>query len=73
MEADMDGVANWIDANDLEMNVEKTQFMVLCRNRKRSMCNNLIISHREVDIAHTGSIRYLGVTVDSQLKWKEHI
>ena len=55
------------------MNIGKTQFMVLCRNRKRNVCVNLIISHRGVDIACKGSIRYLGVTVDSQLKWKEHI
>ena len=37
------------------------------------MCDNLTISHRGVDIACKGSIQYLGVTVDSQLKWKEHI
>ena len=30
------------------------------------MCNNLIISHRGVDIAPKGGIRYLGVTCSGQ-------
>ena len=64
---------NWIDANNLKMNIGKTQLMILCRNRWSNVCDNLIISHRGVDIACKGSIRYLGVTVDSQLEWKEHI
>ena len=62
-----------IDANNLKMNIGKMQLMAPCRNRRRNVCNSLIISRRGVDIAHKGSIRYLGVTVDSQLKWKEHI
>ena len=62
-----------IDANNLKMNIGKMQLMAPCRNRRRNVCNNLIISRRGVDIAHKGSILYLGVAVDSQLKWKEHI
>ena len=73
LEADIEAVAKWIDANNLKMNIGKTQFMVLCRNRKRNVCDNLVISHRGVESVHSGSIRYLGVTVDNQLKWKEHI
>ena len=37
------------------------------------MCNNLMINHRGVNSACKGSTQYLGVTVDRQLKWKEHI
>ena len=69
----MEVVANCIDAKNLKMNIGKTQLLVPCRNRKRNVCNNLMISHRGVEIARSESIRYLGVTVDSQLKWKEHI
>ena len=72
LEADMEAVAKWIDADNLRMNIGKTQFMVLCRNRKRNMCDNLIISHKGVDIARKGSIRYLGVTVDNQLTEGTH-
>ena len=73
LEAEMEAVAKWIDANNLKIYIGKTQFMVLYRNRKRNVCDNLVISHRGVEIAWSGSIQYLGVTVDSQLEWKEHI
>ena len=55
------------------MNIGKTQFMILCRNRRRNVCDTLTISHKGVNVARKECIRYLGVIVDSQLKWKEHI
>ena len=33
LEADLEAVANWIDVNNLKMNIGKTQLMVLYRNR----------------------------------------
>ena len=73
LEADLEAVANWIDANNLKMNIGKTQLVILCRNRWSNECDNLVISYRGVDIARKGSSQYLGVTMDSQLKRKVHI
>ncbi len=65
LNTDVERIATWIEANGLRMNV-------LIFSRK--LPTNFKINLRGVDIERstTGTIKYLGVSIDQDLKWKSH-
>ena len=68
-----------LGGNKLSLNVAKTQSMILGSSsnlKKQDIDNgdpkiNLHINENNLDII--GSNKYLGVHIDSELKWREHI
>ena len=58
LETDLEAVTSSIDANNLKMNIGKTQLMILCRNRK-NVCDTLTIGHKGVNVACKECIWYL--------------
>ncbi len=52
------------------MNIKKTQFISLTNSKKTGKIN---IQLKGESIKETDSIKYLGVTVDRDLKWNSHI
>ena len=58
---DLERIAAWIEANGLRLNVE-TQLTQ----------ENCPLPLRGVDIEESTAIKYLGVTIDQDLKWKTH-
>ena len=77
--ADLDGIRLWLEGNKLSLNVAKTQSMILGSGvRLRSLGRNDDTASpdfqiNEDRIAFKSNVKYLGVQVDSQLSWKEHI
>ena len=69
----------WLLGNKLSLNVAKTQSMILGSsiNLKKHHIDNgysEIILHINGDnLARIGSNKYLGVQIDSEPKWREHI
>ena len=69
----------WLGGNKLSLNVAKTQSMILGSSsslKKHHMDNgdpkiNLNINEENLDMI--GSKKHLGVQIDSELKWREHI
>ena len=69
----------WLEGNKLSLNVAKTQSMILDSSsnlKKRQLDNgdpeiNLHINEDNLDMI--GSNKYIGVQIDSELKWREHI
>jgi len=59
---------DWLTANKLSVNIEKTCCMTFPRDKgTTSLCiNNQIVSK-------VTSCRYLGVIIDDELKWTDHI
>ena len=60
----------WFCVNKLSLNVNKTKYMIFS-NVKHKQNSELRIQN--VYIEKVPSIRFLGVIIDQQLNWKEHI
>ena len=59
----------WLTVNKLNLNIDKTCYMVFPSDTSNSA--RLILDGQE--IKKVNNCRYLGVTVDDELKWTEHI
>ena len=62
----------WLFANKLSLNVNKTHFMIICPPKVKLAYNiNLKINNCPIySVQHT---QFLGVILDSKLSWKPHI
>ena len=77
--SDLNRLQSWLGGNKLSLNVAKTQSMILGSSsnlRKHHTDNgepkiNLHINEDNLDMI--GSNKYLGVQIDSELKWREHV
>ena len=76
---DLDSIRLWLEGNQLSLNVAKIQSMILGSGvRLRSLGQNDDMASpdfqiNEDRIAFKSNVKYLGVQIDSQLSWKEHI
>ena len=61
-------VSDWLMANKLTINLEKSHYMIFHRSRVKD-CDkkNVIIQDRI--ISHVTSTKFLGVIIDDKLKW----
>ena len=73
LNADLSSIVDWIERNRLKMNINKTQLMILGRKACEHQCDQLCVNVRGINVAKSDQIKYLGVTVDSDLSWKAHI
>ena len=65
-------VSNWLLANKLSLNVDKTNFILFHPPHESiSHVVKLLIANREIKQEHF--IKYLGLHIDSRLSWKFHI
>ena len=65
-------VSDWLIANNVQLNIDKTHFIIFHPPRKvKGHKVKLKISNRE--IAQEKCIKYLGLLIDSHLSWKYHI
>ena len=71
MNNEMKQVDIWLQANGLVINQEKTHYMVFHRARIKTNSNE--ISIRDNTIPRVSSTKFLGLIIDDQLKWLEHI
>ena len=71
MNEELTEIALWLKANKLSLNVKKTHYM-LFKNRgvtEKDMCLKI---HNEA-VTQVKKTKFLGVTIDCNLTWKEHI
>jgi hypothetical protein len=70
----LDEVCNWFKANKLSVNASKTNYMLLGTNRKTTVQNNnsnIILD--KTSLERVNKTKFLGVTIDDNLTWKNHI
>ena len=63
-------ISQWIKANKLSINLQKTKFM-LFSNSVSNLPGDLIIDGTILD--KVTSTKFLGITIDEKLSWKNHI
>ena len=63
-------INEWFEANKLSLNVEKTKYSLFHKPSKRDDPKLLIKKHK---VERVESIKLLGVLLDGNLSWKDHI
>ena len=68
-------VSNWFKANKLSVNATKTNFMILGTNYMTSVKapNDFDIVLNDTKLERVKSTKFLGVLIDENLTWKNHI
>ena len=61
------GVDNWLKTNRLPLNVSKTSYMIISNQK-----NALYIKIRETILMKVLTVKFLGVTLDENLTFKDH-
>ena len=64
-------IDDWLRCNKLSINVNKTHYLVFCS--KSTKVNDLIIKLNHHPISRVYSTKFLGVYLDANLSWKNHI
>ena len=67
---ELNHVATWLKANKLSLNAKKTHYMVFSNKRIPAKIDLMKDNER---IGETCKIKFLGVIIDNQLTWKDHI
>ena len=62
-------VTKWFNANRLSLNVSKTYYQIFSAR----LINGLDVKINNTKINRKESVKYLGVTIDENLKWQSHI
>ena len=65
-------IVDWLKANRLSLNVNKTNFMLFNRNNKINT-SDLNININGNKINEVNKVKFLGVILDNQVSWKDHI
>lgn len=64
-------VSNWLKSNKLTLNLNKTQFMISQPLMTQPITIDIKIDN--IKLKQIDSVKFLGVVIDSQLKWKPQI
>ena len=74
MSKDLKGIASWLSANRLTLNVQKTDFMVIgSRQRVASLEEDIALSLLGTELEKVNSVKCLGVDIDEYLTWDNHM
>ena len=65
-------VGQWLRVNKLSLNADKSNFVVFHPPQKK-VCYSINLLINDNIIRHKNSIKYLGIIIDSNLNWKEHV
>ena len=75
--SELENLKEWLQGNTLSLNIDKTTSMIIGTKRKLTDENGEnLLPNFTLDgetIQHKNATKYLGVQIDNQLKWKDHI
>ena len=72
MNSELPNVTDWLNANKLCLNVSKTHFVVF-RPGRSSLTTNQVLYLNQSPVNQEFRTKFLGVIMDSRLKWVDHI
>ena len=70
--ADLKHLVNWLNVNKISHNVKKTE-MAIFKFKQKKFEGDLKIKLRGKRLYPTGSVKYLGVKIDTNLSWQYHV
>lgn len=75
---DIDTIVNWLDDSLLTINIDKTSYIPFCSNRHdfpnaQNINIHLTSRNKNITLKKSNSVKYLGIHIDQNLKWKIHI
>ena len=70
---ELSNICNWLVANKLLLNIDKTKFMYFQTSRKKHAYNKINIKINSTIIEQVEAYKFLGVYVDDRLNWKTHL
>ena len=76
LNADLEGVASWVELNGLKliMNEAKTQMLLLRKKKKAKELDNVNAELKGQKVyGKMWQVKYLGVWIDEDLSWRDHI
>ena len=75
LNASMTSIDNWCNANDMIIHPEKNESMLVCTRQKRQRMKEkrLNIKYKDSIIRQVSEHRLLGVIIDHNLNWQEHV
>lgn len=65
-------IINWLDMNNLKVNLDKTNVINFRQRQSKSLNENLDITYSGHKIDEVGTTKFLGLHIDSKLDWKLH-
>ena len=67
MNEDLGSLSNWFKANELSLNLKKTNYILFC---KKYIAHNYKLSLDNTYIDEVKSVKFLGIYIDSCMNWK---
>ena len=71
MNKELEKLFEWLCINRLSLNISKTNFVIFCPINKPKTPVTILINKEAID--ETKYVKYLGILIDSQLTFKQHI
>ena len=68
---ELGNVMQWLNANRLSLNIDKTNFTLFRPKGKNEICPNIHICG--ANIIEVDSAKFLGIIIDNRLNWVEHV
>ena len=72
MNMELKKVKKWLDANQLALNIDKTNFVIF-HSPQKQIDHQVVIKFMRKKISQKTSVKFLGVLLDAHLSWKTHI
>jgi hypothetical protein len=69
----MSDIENWYTSNRLSVNAAKSYKMLIRSYQKTLNISDFIINFKDNEINNTNSMKYLGLYIDPNLNWHEHV
>ena len=64
-------IYDWVNANKLSLNIDKTNFMLFTPKNVSHCIDDIVIN--QIKIQEVKETKFLGVIIDNKLKWSAHI
>ena len=73
LEKDTDNIIQWFEANCLKLNIEKSQFIIFGTRNMTKEAPQTPLRLRDSAIQRQSSVEYLGIVLDENLNFNEHV
>ena len=71
--SDLRRICEWMQANKLTLNTKKSKFMVIGGHARLSKIDSIVILANNTPLEQVSSFPYLGLVINQNLTWCDHI